>query len=203
MVIRRVLKVLFEPAEGMLEVTKSPDLWTVLSLNLVIVVAFALISAIHFSSLAPANYLGVYWTTSLLIPVVGFLFKDTAIAVGLVFLSSFLLGNATFRQSLTVAAYAYIPVNLFSYGLSALLIANHWTTAIQPTSLAVLDVWLPANLHSVVRFLSLLDPFKIWAVVLVGMGFSKATKCSPKKAMVTIIACWMALIAFQYSVVFS
>lgn len=202
MFFRRITKVLLEPSEGMLEVTKNPDTWRVLLFNFAIVVSFSIMSAVHYAHLAPSGFQRFYWITSVLLPVGGFLLKVTGIAVGLVFLSSFLLGNATFRQMFTVAAYAYIPVNLFSYGLSVLLITNNWTTSIQPTSLAVLDIWIPESMHSIVGLLSLLDPFKAWAMLLVGIGFSRATKCAAKKGIAAIFVSWSALVALQYGVIF-
>jgi hypothetical protein len=123
---------------------------------------------------------------SAIAPLIGWL-----ISAGIIFLISLIQGlEAGFKRIFSVVAYTSM-ISILGSGVIDKIIKlargadtmDEWERSI--ISLAVL---LPANAHkALVTILSIVDPFFIWALVVMAIGLTYVNKCRMRSAVVTII----------------
>lgn len=105
--------------------------------------------------------------------------------------SGFVNGTGTFKQSLSVITYSYLPVLLGSIIVTIIsLVVNRYTIS---TSLAVFlpDSQIGTFLHTL---LTNLDIFVIWYQVLAIIGISKVYSISKKSSSILVLGTWIVYI---------
>lgn len=118
-----------------------------------------------------------------------------AIVAGVLALAGlFIGGRASFKQLMSLAGYASLPVMVPGALLKALLIRGTPVEDVMrvSTSLAVL---LPREQFGTwpYRFASLLDPFALWSLALVVIGFAVANRFPVRKAATVVVPLWLAV----------
>ena len=106
------------------------------------------------------------------------------IAVALAILAWLLGKKGTFKAFFTAAAFGMLPIALskFLYGLVALVqssVSEDRAARLLPSSLA----FIHASSPKVMRILSSIDFFHIWAALLIGVGFAAVVGMSRRKGL--------------------
>jgi len=103
-------------------------------------------------------------------------------------------GKASFKTLFSICVYSYLPVMIASIVKTGLIISSPARNMREiSTSLALFlpVVKIDGRLY---MFLSQIDPFLIWSLVLLALGSSLAMKVAFKKTAVYIGALWILFI---------
>jgi len=124
------------------------------------------------------------------------------ILAGVLFLAFKLFGGQqTFMQTLSTVLYSWVPMVLYGIIVSIVIIAR--PGLFDPTHIATIVKSNPAFLvdmkeHMVLySFLSAIDIFTIWTIVLLIIGFAIISKTSRAKAATIIISLWALMILIK------
>lgn len=106
-------------------------------------------------------------------------------------------GEGTFRQSWAIALYAWIP-QLIKMLIVTLLILRAGTVTMEEVQTilkshpgALVD---PSEQPMMFAFLSSLEIFNIWTLVLLGIGFSYAHLTSRARAFTIVLVLWVVVV---------
>ncbi|MFA5385447.1 MAG: Yip1 family protein [Eubacteriales bacterium] len=122
------------------------------------------------------------------------LIKWVILAALLSLFNSFTGGKASFKTLFSICVYSYLPVMIASIVKSGLIMSSPARNIRDiSTSLAL---FLPVDKigDRLYMFLSQIDPFNIWSLVLLALGSSLAMKVVFKKTAVYIGALWVLFI---------
>ena len=141
----------------------------------------------------PAKYLG------LIVPVV-YLLLVWSLASALLMLGSnpIMGGNAKFGQIMGVVAWSSLTVTLGSILKSVLIFIQETSHGVTTSLAALMKVPMLAEKPSALyMFLSKMDPFMVWQVVLWGMGLALVANISAKKGYIVAFVLWFIWIAIS------
>ncbi|RMF61185.1 MAG: YIP1 family protein [Calditrichaeota bacterium] len=132
------------------------------------------------------------WRT---VSIVGFPLVGVVLIIVLVTLVFWFVGNVvlggkvTFKQLLSVYCYSWLIYSIPGSLVSVWLIIKYETLKI-PISLAAL---LPENMEGtgLYRFMESIDPFTIWFLIVLGIGFATVYQFSRKKGLMTVFSVWL------------
>jgi hypothetical protein len=121
-----------------------------------------------------------------------------AIAVGALFLlvfRFFLADEMSFRQSMAVVAWAFLPVALVTTSLTLLTLALKGDWTIDPSHALQANLALALDRETTPRALytlaSSLDLFTFWQLWLLALGFAAATRRRYSSAAWAVVALWV------------
>jgi hypothetical protein len=124
------------------------------------------------------------------------------ILAGVLFLAFKLFGGQqTFMQALSTVLYSWVPMVIYGIVVSIVIVARGGL--FDPTQLPTIVKSNPAFLvnmkeHMVLfSFLSSIDIFTIWTLILLIIGFAICAKVSRGKAATIIISLWAILILIK------
>lgn len=214
----RIAGVFFSPSQTFADIARRPD-WVVPVLVLLVVsygAIFVMANKVDFTAamresmeqqhLSPdqqerAMRIGGVVAKSILYiaPFLGI--GGLVIAAALLFLGLRMVGGQlTFLQSMAVTAYAWMPHALA--GILAIVIGMTKKT-ITPEEMQYLVHSNPAFLVHMkdnpilFNFLTGMDLFSIWVIILLTIGFSIAARVSKVKAFAVVFTLWAVYILFK------
>lgn len=118
-----------------------------------------------------------------------------AIAAGVLALAGlFVGGQARFKQLMSLVGYAYLPVMVPGTLLKSLLIRGAPVEDVMLVSTS-LAAFLPREQFGTwpYRVASLLDPFALWSLTLVVIGFAAVNRFPARKAAAVIVPLWLVV----------
>lgn len=222
-VFARIAGVLFAPADAFVEIVRRPDVVGPLLLFVVISYACTAVLATHLDieamkaaqaeqmhkrnpnmSAADVERMGRFAEAGArvfiwLAPLFGIVFL--AIAAGVLLLAFRAMGGeGNYHQSMSVLVYAWMPLVLSSI-LTAVIVAARGS--FDPVTAAALVKSNPAFLvemrdHPVLfSFLSSLDVFTIWTVILLTFGYAAMSRLSRGKSAAIVLGLWFLMILIK------
>lgn len=124
------------------------------------------------------------------------------VVIAAVFLLAFKLmgGEGTFKQFFSVTIYSWVPQILKAIASSIIIATRGKMTAPEMESLVKSNLGFLADQKSApipFAFLSSIDIFNIWMVVLLVIGLSFGARVSRGKAAGVVVALWIVIILFK------
>ncbi len=106
----------------------------------------------------------------------------------------FVGGEARFKQLMSLVGYAYLPVMVPAALVKALLVRSVPVEDVMLVSTSLAS-FLPREQFGTwpYRVASLLDPFTLWSVTLVVIGFAVMNRFTTRKAAAVIVPLWLVV----------
>lgn len=122
-------------------------------------------------------------------------------AAVLLFIGTLLDGKASFAQMFSMIGYASIPSGVIGGLIKLAMIATTPPASVLYVSTSA-AAFLPRAAFGTVlyRVLTLLDPFAIWSLVLVIVGYAAVARFSVKKSAAVVIPLWLVASAIGFAI---
>jgi membrane protein, antimicrobial resistance system len=216
---RRIGGVIASPTETLRDIAERPD-WLVPLLIIVVaslLLGFAMSGKVDFETatreqLERRGVTGpelerqlemiskVQRLTTPFFTALGGIIVPLVVALALMLAGRIFGGEATFKQSFSIASYAWIPQALKTLIMAALLMRAGEVDLMQLPLLLKSNLGFlsdPVSSPGVFTLLSSLDVFAIWTIVLLGIGFAYAHRLSRSVATALAGALFVVVVLIQ------
>ena len=121
--------------------------------------------------------------------------KLFALALGLYLLGRYVGGKPTVRRTMAAATHAALPGAVKSCIVAVAVFRRATIVPAELEAVVLPSTIAPASSPVATRLLAGVDPFLLWSVVLLGLGFATAAQVSRKKAFFSVVVVFLLFLA--------
>jgi hypothetical protein len=126
-------------------------------------------------------------------PILGVIIIYALISAVFLFIGNVLLGGkARFKQIFSAYGYSFLIASILGTIVKLPLMLSQQTTQIHVSPAVFLDS--SAEGSALFRFMSSLDIFEIWSLIVFGIGFAIIYRFSQLKGVVSVIIAWLVYV---------